>query len=103
MWVKGNYKPFFHSSAELEQYLESVPVDAIAFDLSETLWPQDQELVTQTLRENPTKWTLVSELPEGPESRHLQLYRWTGPDHSNIRKNVRIRMRLMLGRDLSLK
>ncbi len=104
IWITGgSYSPLFHSSAELEQYLESVPVDAIVSDLSETIWPQDREIVTQTLRANPDKWTVVSELPQGPESRHLQLYRWTGPDHSHVRKNVSIRMRLMLGRDFLLK
>ncbi len=103
IWVRGSYSPLFHSASELEEYLESVPVDAIVFDLSETLWTQDRDIVAQTILENPSKWKLVSELPEGTESRHLQLYRWAGPDHSTSRKNIKIRMRLMLGRDLLLK
>lgn len=99
-WVGGSYSPLFHNIGELEQYMESVPVDEIVLDLSKAMWAQDTALVQQTIRENPDKWKLAKETPESPESRHLQLYRWDGSDHSSIRKNIRVRMRLMLGRDL---
>ena len=103
IWIRGSYSPLFHEAGSLEQYLESVPVDVIVIDYSEALWPQDRDILSQAIRENPNKWTLASDIPKKAKSRHLQIYRWTGPDHSNIRKNVRVRMRLMLGRDLLLK
>ena len=102
-WDLVEHRPFFQNSAELESYLEKVPVDAVVVDLSNTLWAQDRDLLTQTLQGNPGKWQLSLEIPAGEGRRHLQLYRWTGPDHSNLRKNIQIRMRLTLGRDLQLK
>ncbi len=103
LWLGGIYSPLFHSSSALEQYLESIPLDAVVVDLTKVLWEEDRAILSQAILENPDKWSLTLEVPETPESRHLRLYRWVGPDHSNTRKNVRVRMRLMLGRDLELK
>ncbi len=102
-WISTDYTPLFRSPAELETYLESVPVDAVVIDLSKTAWEQDRDLLADALRQNRDKWSLTSETQETQGLRHLQLYRWTGADHSNKRKNLRIRMRLMLGRDFQLK
>ncbi len=99
-WDVIFYNPLFKNAAELELYLERTPVDAVVVDLSHALWEQDRDLLLQTIRNNPDKWSMVSEILESGGLRHLQLYRWTGPDHSNIRKDVRVRMRLTLGRDL---
>ncbi len=67
------------------------------------MWTQDRALLMQTMHDNPGKWSLALEIPAGAEGRHLQLYRWTGADHSNVRKNVRVQMRFTLGHDLLLK
>ncbi len=103
LWLGGSYSPLFHGSDELEKYMESIPVDAIVVDFTKVLWEQDRAILLQAIRENPDKWKLAAEIPESAESRHLQLYRWAGPDHSHVRKNLGVRMRLMLGRDLQVK
>jgi hypothetical protein len=102
-WDITTYHPFYQNSAELEAYLEQVPVDAVVVDYSRTLWEQDRELLKQTILGNPAKWALTSEIQETGDRRHLQLYRWIGPDHSSLHKNVRVRMHYTLGHDLQLK
>lgn len=102
-WDAIRYRPFFKDSAALENYLEQVPVDVIVLDLSAALWVQDRSLLAKTIRENPGKWGLVEEIQKDGATRHLQIYRWIGPDHSHMRKNILVRMRLTLGHDLRLK
>lgn len=102
-WDLVSYHPYFQTPAELETYLEQIPVDAIVIDLSHALWEQDRTLLNQAILSNADKWKLTSETSEGGGQRHLKLYRWAGPDHSSVHKNVRVRMRLTLGRDLQLK
>ena len=100
-WDILSYRPQFRSPAELEQYLESIPVDAAVIDFSQTIWEQDRTMLVQSLRESPSRWKLVAETTEGPESRHLQVYRRIGPPSGAATKtNIRVKMHLTLGRDL---
>ena len=97
------YRPLLHSPAETEQYLESVPVDSIVIDLTEGGWPQDRELLLSTMRRYPSKWVQIAEFPEDVSHHHLLLYRRVGAEQDTRTKDVRIRMRFTLGRDLALK
>ena len=102
-WDPGCIIPFFANATELEAYLETVPVEALVIDLSSIFWEQDRDLLARTVHDHPDKWMLALEIPQGPDAHHLQLYKWIGPDHSNMQKNIRLRMRLTLGHDLQLK
>ena len=102
-WLLTSYHPYFSSPAQLESYLEQTPVDAVVLDLSSSIWEKDQALLMQTMHDNPARWSLALEIPADADGRHLQLYRWIGADHSNVRKNVRVQMRFTLGHDLLLK
>ncbi len=97
------YRPLLHNPAETEAYLESVPVDSIVVDMTEGGWPQDRELLLETMRQNPSKWVQLAEFPEDAAHHHLLLYRRVGAELNTRPKDVRIRMRFTLGRDLSLK
>lgn len=100
-WGLVAYRPYFHTPQELENELERTPVDEIVLDLDHAMWEQDRELLMNTLAENAQKWSLASEV-RAEDGRRLRVYRWAGPDHSTLRKNVKVRMRITLGRDLQL-
>lgn len=100
-WGLVSYHPYFLTPQELENELERTPVDEIVVDLDHATWERDRELLIQALAENSQKWLLASEV-RAEDGRRLQLYRWAGPDHSTLRKNVKVRMRITLGHDLSL-
>ena len=102
-WMVVSYHSYFANPSALESFLEQTPVDAVLVDLSNSLWQQDSVLVQQTLHDNSDKWALISDIPADGARRHLQLYRWIGADHSNVRKDIRVRMRFTLGHDLLLK
>lgn len=101
-WDLATYHPNFASTADLERYLETTPVDAIVLDLSYMLWKQDRTTLEHTIQENSSKWQLVSDAPANGYLRHIQLYRWKGADHSKINRSVRIRMPFTLGHDIVL-
>ena len=100
-WATTSYHPLFSTPRELEDNLENTPVDAIVVDLDKAMWEQDRAILMRAIQDNPSKWSLASEI-RAEDGRHLCLYRWSGPDHSMLRKNVRVRMQITLGRDLRL-
>jgi hypothetical protein len=100
-WFKTVHKPLIHTGAELDHYLNSVPVDSVVVDQSKTLWEQDRTVLLSALA--GSEWRLVSQTNEGPNERRVVLYRRINADVGRpADRNVRVRMRLILGRDLKL-
>lgn len=98
-WFPTGYSPSFRNVGELETFLEKTPVDAVVVDQSRALWNQDRALLLEALRANPEKWQMLYEIPESAQSRHLLIYTRVGTPAS-AEKNIRVRMRITLGRDL---
>lgn len=95
-------RPLLNSTAEAEQYLESVPVDSIVVDLTQGGWPEDRTLLLETMNQYPSRWYLLAEIQADAEHHHLLLYRRVGADSDKRPKTIRLRMRFTLGRDLAL-
>jgi hypothetical protein len=56
----------------------------------------------KTMQENPKFWKLNSEVPAVGAQRNIQVYRYIGPRDPNAQKDIQLRMRFILGRDLKL-
>ena len=60
-WTGTHYESFFSHPAELLQYLKKAHVEAIVLDTYSTPTPfPHQQLVEQTIRENPVDFKLLS-------------------------------------------
>jgi hypothetical protein len=97
------YRPLLQTPAEAQQFLASVPVDSVVIDMTEGGWPQDRELLLATMQQYSDKWQRLAEFSEDATHHHLVLYRRIGAEQDTRAKDVRIRMRFTLGRDLALK
>jgi len=74
----------------------------MVIDMTNGGWPQDRQLLLDTMRQYSSKWRIFSDIPEDATHHHLLIYRRVGAGLNQYPKNVRIRMRFTLGRDFSL-
>ena len=101
-WSMRVYRPLLNSPEEVQKYLLAVPVDAVVVDLSAPLWEQETQMLLKTMRTNPDTWRLSREFPAGKTERHILIYRRIGPRDPATKRDIELRMRFMLGRDLKL-
>jgi hypothetical protein len=79
-----------------------VPVAAIIVDRTAPLWKQDTDMLLQTMRDNPQSWELYREIPAQGSQHDLLIYRYRGLRDPNAKRDIQLRMRFTLGRDLKL-
>jgi hypothetical protein len=101
-WDATAYRPYFSTPGKLLEYLDFVPVDAVAVDRSQFMWKGDRDILISTLNSAPDKWRQTADIPSGPISRHLVLYRRIAGATAGDHPNLKVNMRFTLGRVLSL-
>lgn len=101
-WSVVVHKSILKSPEETQKYLTYVGVDAVVIDRTAPLWKEDTEMLLKTMHDNPQSWQLNSETPASGAQRNILVYRYIGPRDPAAKRNIQLRMRFMLGRDLKL-
>jgi hypothetical protein len=101
-WGVRVHRSLLKSPEETQKYLTYVGVDAVVIDLTAPLWKEDTEMLLKTMHDNPQSWRLNSETPSSGAQRNIQVYRYIGPRDPAAKRDIQLRMRFMLGRDLKL-
>jgi hypothetical protein len=83
-WTGGDYQSFFTTTADLDAYLQSIPVAVVAVDLSavEREWFEHMTLVCEMLAERPDSWKPIGAFDVvrngKPQAAGLHLFRLEG-------------------------
>jgi hypothetical protein len=102
-WSLRIHDSLLKTPDEMQKYLLSVPVDAVVVDRTAPLWQEDTDMVLKTMRDNPETWQLYREIPAQETQRNILVYRYIGLRDPAMKQDISVRMRFILGRDLSLK
>ena len=101
-WSVRIHDPLLRTPEEMQRYLQSVPVDAVVVDRTAPLWQQDTDTLIKTLTANHESWRLETEIPASGSRRNILVYRYVGPRDPFSKRNIQLRLRFTLGRDLKL-
>jgi hypothetical protein len=102
-WSLRVHDSLLKTPDELQTYLLSVPVDAVVIDRTAPLWQEDTDMMLKTMGDNPGAWQLYREIPAQGTQRNILVYRYIGPRDPSMKRDISVRMRFILGTDLSLK
>lgn len=101
LWRKNEYGGFYKTPAELEAWLDSVPVDVVVLD-KRVFWPEEGKLMSDTMKAYEDIWNLELTTAEYPGGRQQRLYRRRKATPAGQPKKISIRID-MLNQDFSNK
>jgi hypothetical protein len=101
-WSMRVHESLLKTPEELQKYLLSVPVDTVVIDRTAPLWQQDTDMLLKTMADNSQCWRLDREIPAVGTQRNILVFRYIGPRDPSVKRDISIRMRYVLGKDLKV-